>query len=136
MIGKVRGFIDSKKDYTYLAVFASGLYPFLHYFNSNLNISNSWQQLLFMLLLCFALPFVFLKLSKFVFKLKPFKRFEPQRLTVLNFTIFLVLIGFLVFNLKKKATVLVIVVACVLALLLYKHLKKIVILQLIISFCQ
>lgn len=133
MIARFRAFVYSEKTHKYLAIVAAGLYPFLHYFNSNLNISNSWEQLLFMLLLCFAFPLVLLKISKLVFNLKPFRRFESQRLTILNLTIFLVLIGFLVFDFRKKVTVMIIIIAFVVGLLLYKHLKKIVILQLLMS---
>ncbi|WP_047545155.1 sulfatase-like hydrolase/transferase [Psychroserpens sp. Hel_I_66] len=133
MISKIRTFVESNTDYKYLTIFAAGLYPFLHYFNSNLHISNSWQQLVFMLGLCFVIPIILLKLSKFIFKLKFLERFESQRLAILNITIFLVLIGFLVFNYKKKVTVLVIVLSFILGLILYKHIKKIVVSQLIIS---
>ena len=126
-------FLYSERDYPFLTVFAAGLYPFLHYFNSNLHISNSWYQLMFMLLLCFVLPFTLLGLSKFVFKIKPLKQFESKRLTLINLTVFLVLIGFLIFNFKKKATVLLIFVACILAFVLYKHLKKVIILQLVLA---
>ncbi|WP_298900077.1 hypothetical protein [uncultured Psychroserpens sp.] len=126
-------FLNSKKEFPFLTIFSAGLYPFLHYFNNNLNISNSWQQLLFMLLLCFVLPIVVLWLSAFIFKLNVLKRFQDHRLAFLNFSIFLVLIGLFIFSFKKKATVLMIVLACILALTLYKHLKKIIVLQLIMS---
>lgn len=133
----INNFISSEKDYPYLSVFTAGLYPFLHYFNSNLHIANSWQQLVFMVILCFIAPLVLLWLSKFIFKWDYLKSYQPYRLTILNMTVFLGLIVLLVLSLNKKATVLLIgltiIIACMLGRFLFKHLKKIVILQFIMA---
>jgi len=130
---KLNRFLNSSKNHSVLTVFAAGLYPFLHYFNSNLHIANSWTQLLFMLLLCFGLPLVVIGLSKIVFRIKYLKHFQNQRLAIINLMVFLTLIGFLIFDFKKKSTLIVIIVACILAVILYKHLKKIIVLQLILA---
>lgn len=133
MKSKFNSFLNSDKDFSFLTVFAAGFYPFLHYFNSNLHIANSWDQFVFMVLLCFVLPLFLTWLSKFVFKIEFLKRFKSQRLTIINLVIFFTLIGFFIFNFKKKATVLVIIVACLLGVFLYKHLKKIIVLQLLLA---
>lgn len=129
----INEFLSSKKQYPFLTIFVAGLYPFLHYFNSNLHISNTWKQVLYVSIISFVLPCALLIVSRYVVKLKPIKRFERYRLAFLNLATLLVLIGFLVFNFKKKATVLMIIIAFVLALFLYKHIKKIVVLQILIS---
>lgn len=130
---KINSFIASKSNYPILTVFAAGLYPFLHYFNSNLHIANSWKQLVFMIMLCFLLPQLLSWLSTYVFRLNVLKRFEPYRLTCINFVVFLTLLGVIVFSFKKKGTLLVVFLACVLAFILYKHIKKIAVLQLIMA---
>ncbi|WP_460218179.1 alkaline phosphatase family protein [Psychroserpens sp. MEBiC05023] len=130
---KIKRFIESTEDFPVITVFAGGLYPFLHYFNSNLHISNTWQQLLFMIFLCFVIPYILLFGSKIIFNTNVFKPFERYRLTFLNFAVFLVLIGYLIFSFKRKATALMIVIALVFAMILFKHIKKIVVLQFLMS---
>lgn len=133
----INNFISSEKGYPYLSVFTAGLYPFLHYFSNNLHIANSWQQLVFMAILCFIAPLVLLWLSKLIFKWDYLKSYQPYRLTILNITVFLGLIVLLVLSLNKKVTLLLIaltiIIAFILGRFLFKHLNKIIILQLIMA---
>lgn len=129
----INTFLNTDKDFPLLTIVASGLYPFLHYFNSNLHISNSWYQFFVMLALCFGLPLLIVLLSHIVFKQKFFAKYEKQRLTIINLAVFFVLIGYFIFDFKKKVTVLLIVSACLIGFFVYKHLKKIIILQLILA---
>lgn len=69
----------------------------------------------------------------FFFRIKLFKVFSKHGLTILNLCVFALLLGVLIFHFKKKASLAIIIVAIVLGLLLYKHIKKIVILQLLLA---
>ncbi len=116
-----------------LIAFAAGLYPFLHYYNSNFDLADSWVQLLFLLGICFVLPVFFVVVSKYVFRLSFLKPLEKYRLSVINIIVFSGLISILVFLSNKKTFVLVVFLAGLLGLLVYKHLGKIVILQLLLA---
>ena len=127
--GRFSDFISNKKTYPVLTVFVAGLYPFLHYYGSNLSLADSWQQLLYLGFMCFGIPQLLLFVKPMVFKIKELQPLEKYSLTALNFLVFSVLLGILIFNFHKKATVLVILGATIVSFLLNKQLKKIVVIQ-------
>ena len=102
MIDSIKAFINNDKNYPKLTVFAIGLYPFLHYSNSNLYLIGSLKQLLFLIGLCFVVPAVFIAVSPFIFKLKPFRKLEKFRLSVANICLFIGLFGILIFHYNRK----------------------------------
>ena len=125
--------MNSKKQFPILTVLTSGLYPFLHFYNSNLYLASSWQQLAFLVGLCFVFPIVIVLLTPLFFKIKSFQPLEKYKLTVINLVFFIGLLGFLIFHYNKKEMLLALTVSGIIGLLVYKHLKKIILLQFLLA---
>ncbi|PKA83617.1 sulfatase-like protein [Ulvibacter sp. MAR_2010_11] len=121
------------KRFSWLVALAAGLYPFLHYYNSNFDMADSWVQFLFLFSISFVLPLILICISPLVFKISFLRRFEKYRLAAINFAVFAGLISLLVFLSNKKVLVLTIFLAALLSFLLYKHLVKIIVLQLLLA---
>lgn len=126
-------FIGNKKAFPFFIVFAAGFYPFVHYYSSNLSIADSWQQLLFIGLICFGIPQLFLITSYFLFKIKFLKKLKPFSLSVINSISFTVLLGFLIFHFNRKQFLLAIIIAIVIGFVISKFIRKIVVLQILIA---
>lgn len=124
---------DSRKDYSILYIIVAGLYPFLHYYNSNLAIADSMTQCLMLVLVCFIVPIVLWIISKILVKLKVFSFFKSSYISILNIATFSMLLSILIFQLHKKELLIVLIIASILGFLLFKHLKKIVIIQLLLA---
>ena len=125
--------LDRKFDSNFMVGLAAGLYPFLHYYNGNFDLADSWVQFFFLFGICLVLPHVLMAISPFVFKLKFLRKFEKYRRTAVNLILFFGLIGLLVFLFKKKALAVTLLGAGLLSFLVYKQLVKIVILQLLLA---
>lgn len=131
---RISTFLDnSTKDYPVLYILAAGLYPFLHFYNSNLSIADSITQCLMLVLVCFILPIFLWIISKKLIKLKVFSFFKNSYVSILNIGTFSMLLSILIFHLNKKELLIVLIIASILGFLLFKHLKKIVILQLLLA---
>lgn len=124
---------DSTKNYPLVYIIAAGLYPFLHYYNSNLAIADSVKQCTMLVFVCFIVPIVVWLISKMLIKLKPFTFFRNSYVSILNLATFSVLLGILIFRLHNKALLLLLIIAAIIGMLLAKHLKKIIILQLLLA---
>lgn len=116
-----------------VVVLVAGLYPFFHYYSSNLSEATSWQQFLFMFALCFVLPQLLLGLKNLVFKIKFLKPLKPNYLPIYNAIVFGGLIGFLTFFPQKKLVLLCVVIGFVVGFLLKKHLKKVLFIQFLMA---
>ena len=133
---KVINFVNSSKEGVVISAIAAGLYPFLFYYNSNFNQVNSWSQFLFFIVVFVLLPiFVFLvvyKGLKYFFKENKNLKFV---LPLLNFCCFGILMLVSTYGLRsRKLIAFVLFLSLVLTFLVVKHFKKIVILQLLMSF--
>jgi len=116
---------------------AAGLYPLLHYYNGNFDISDTWLQLGFMVATCLLFPMVAVFVTPFLLRWLPkqWQAFLERRyLIAVNLVCFFGFLAFFIFHYKKKATALVLLLAGLLAFLLYKHLKKVITLQLLLAF--
>ncbi|QRM89547.1 hypothetical protein FG167_10000 [Lacinutrix sp. WUR7] len=132
---KVITFLDSKKEIPVIAAVAAGLYPFLFNFEKNFTLINSWQQFYFYCFIYLLLPTViFVSVSFITKKYNLLKGKRKFLFPVLNFAFFTF---FLYINMhgiaKKKIGLLFIFIACLLAILIYKHFKKIIVLQFILA---
>ena len=114
-------------------VLAAGLYPFLHYYNGNFDMADSWLQLGFLLAICFLLPAVLLLLTRFIFKLSILRPLEKYRKTGVNLVVFFGLLAMLIFLGNKKEIAVVMFGGGMLSFLVYRYLDKIVILQLVLG---
>jgi len=126
-------FLKNDKVPQLLVGIAAGLYPFFHYYSSNLDLADSWFQLFFLITVCFVVPITLVLVSKYIFNLSFLQKFQKYRLAAINFVCFSGLLSMLIFLSNKKVFVLVIVIAALFSLLLNKYLKKIVLLQIIIA---
>jgi hypothetical protein len=130
---KITDFLNNKKEYSHLAIFVAGLYPFFQYYSNNIAEATSWQQFLFITGLCFVLPQIVLLLWAFCRKLNVFKLIKNKGISILNAIVFSGLIGFLVLNLNRKMLVIILIVGAILGFILMKHLKKVLIIQFIFT---
>ncbi|GAA4245744.1 MULTISPECIES: hypothetical protein [Winogradskyella] len=131
--GPIQNFLKNSKQYATLVVVAAGLYPFFQYYNNNLAIAASWQQLLFIAGICIVLPLVLRFIWSVCYKMKLFKPMRPYGLSILNSVMFFGLIGFLVLSLNRKMLLLLLIIAFVLGFVIAKHLKKIVAIQMLLA---
>jgi hypothetical protein len=125
--------VQHSKKYPYIVALAAGLYPLLHYYNSNFDMADSWVQLLFLVSICLLLPLFLVLVSPAVFKLSFLQKFEKYRLAAINISMFCGLLSMLIFLSNRKIIVLVLFVACLISLFVYKQLSKIIILQLLLA---
>ncbi|MDC1504579.1 sulfatase-like hydrolase/transferase [Winogradskyella sp.] len=118
----------------FMAALAAGLYPLIYLYTSNHTLLLSWGQFGFLLLLFVALPILmFLCFALLTKKIAFFKDYYNRILAVLNVSVFLSLLVYGVYGFKKKILVLVAILAVVLGILLYKHLKKIIKFQFLLA---
>lgn len=125
--------VKSSNKYPYVVALAAGLYPLLHYYNSNFDMADSWVQLLFLVSLCLLLPLFLVLVSPLIFKLPFLQKFNKYRLATINLTMFCGLLSMLIFLSNKKVIVLVLFTAGLLSLIVYKHLAKIIVIQLLLA---
>ncbi len=132
---KIIAFIDSNKDYPLIAAIASGLFPILYYYNSNLTLINSWDQFLFFILFFLVFPIIGFRIAYFTFsKIGILKAYKKYCLPVLNFTYSAFLIVIITFGFQEKIILFTAVfIAIILALVLYKHLNKIIVFQFLMA---
>ena len=132
---KVNQFLESDKEVPVLAAITSGLYPLLYCYDKNFSLLNSWEQLVFYIGLYLVFPvLVFLSSSYIIKKLKLFSRYKKYLIPVLNFTFFAMFIALSTHGVnKKKITLLILCIAFILGILLFKHLKKLIVLQLLLT---
>ena len=131
---KVKEFLDNEYVDSKLVALASGLYPFLHYYNSNLSLVGSKEQLIFLIVFCLLLPQIIMAVSPFFVKLLKLEIIEKYRFVGLNIGIFISLLIILIFHFNKWMSLALAVTSLFIGLLLYKHLKKIIILQFLLVF--
>lgn len=131
---KIIKFLNNKKQYPAIAGLASGLYPLLYYYNSNFTLVNSWSQLLFFIALFVLLPIGVFTLSYFlVNKISGLRNYSVRILTVLNLGWFGFLILLSTIGLSFKLIFLVLLLAVIFGIIFHKHLKKIIVFQLLLA---
>lgn len=121
------------KKFPCIVALAAGLYPFLHYYNSNFDMADSWVQLLFLIGICFLLPLTLVLVSPLIFKISFLQKFEKYQLAAINLALFAGLLSLLIFLSHRKTLVLVMFLTALGSMLVYKQLAKIVILQLLLA---
>lgn len=137
-INKIRtriiSFVNNDKDYPILAAISAGLYPLLYYYNSNFTLVNSWSQFLFFIITYLLIPIgVFSLLSVSFKRVLRLKKLRKYVLPVLNFTVFVFLVIISTYGFKWMILSVSLIVAIILAILLQKHLKKVIVFQLLMT---
>ena len=132
--GRVNNFLNNSKKFPFIAAFASGLYPLLYYYNQNFTLLNSWGHFRFFVLTYLLIPTVVFYVLNFIFKhVDALKKYRKYVLPVLNLMLFAFLIVISTYGFKMNILLPVIVLAIVLGILLVKHLKKVIVFQLILT---
>lgn len=133
MIQHIKNVLSSTAQFPKLTAFALGLYPFLHYYSSNVYMVGSWEQVLFLVFLCFILPQIIIGLSTLLMRFRPLNALVKYNLSVLSLSLFTALLGVLIFHFNKKEMLIALIVSGGLGFVLYKHLKKIIVLQCLLA---
>jgi len=128
--GLLHRFLNSKKSFSVLAGILAGLYPMLFYASNNYTLVNTLAHLGYFLLMFIIIPVIiiwsFFKLSKKVANGKYVKYIIP----FLGSFIFLFLTHISYFGfLKKKISLGLLFIAVLIAYFLWKHFKKVIVLQ-------
>ncbi|MDX1462648.1 MAG: hypothetical protein R3359_06290, partial [Marinirhabdus sp.] len=127
---------ESQISYTFLAVvgLAAGLYPLVFYYDNNFTLINSWSHFTYFAGLFIVLPILAMLIAG-VFAKKWLEHPIVQRLIL-----FVNAFAFLNFlqlclraDISKKWTLIVLLVAAAIAFFLWKHIKKIVVLQFVLA---
>lgn len=127
-------FLNSAKEYPFLVALAAGLYPLLQYFNSNFTQLSSWTQWLFCLTLFIVIPAICCIALYNLMGLHPkLAKFKKHVLCMANLSLFTLLITFIIVGVKLKIMAVVFLFVCIVGFFLWKHLKKIMVLQLILA---
>jgi hypothetical protein len=130
---KRSGFFQASGPRPILIALAAGLYPLLHYYNGNFDIADSWVQFAFLTGLCLGVPLLLVCVSPYVFRIGFLQKFNKYRLTAINLAVFFGLLGLLIFHFNKKELAVLLLAAVALSFLVYRHLGKVVILQLLLA---
>ena len=131
----VLAFLNNEKQYPLLAGFSSGFYALLYLYDKNFTLIDSWGQFSFFVLTFCIAPALMLSLLNYVFKkTSALKRYANYVIPVLNaifFAFYMIVVTYGVD--KKKILLIALVIALILGILLFKHVKKIIVFQLLMA---
>ena len=133
---KKQRFLFSKHPifYPILAAVAAGTYPIIFYFSNNFTLANTWGHLRFFTFFYIVVPSIVFVLAVKISQAKVFSKWQKYVLPLLNLFTFFFLMELSVYTLiKKKLAVLLLLLAIILTLFLYKQLKKILIMQFVLA---
>ncbi|MBC8756019.1 hypothetical protein H2O64_15180 [Kordia sp. YSTF-M3] len=128
-------FLKNKWSYLIISAVASGLYAIIHTYGINFLLINSWTQFGILLSLYILLPIlIFILVTGIVKKISKLKKFQVYVIPILNaaFFAFFIIGKTYGFN-ARRMVVLGIFAAICIAIMLTKHYKKIIILQLVLA---
>ena len=117
-----------------LAAVGAGLYPIFFYFTNNYTLINTSRHLAYFAVMFLVVPMVIFYIAHRISKFDVFESVRKYVLPFLNIFTFLFLLKVCLYaGLQKKLIVLIIVASFIFAYLLYKHLKKIIVVQFILA---
>ncbi len=132
----VEAFVANSKEYPIVFAIAAGLYSFIYVYHSNFMLVNSVFQFGIFVSLYLILPMLVFFISwQVVKRLKFLHKFQPYVLPILNATVFVFFFTGRIYNFEQRKIMLAcMIIAMLLAILLRKHYKKIIVLQFIMAF--
>ena len=131
---KVSRFSSSSKSFPIVAALASGLYPLLYVYYSNFTLVCSWSQFAFYVFILLTIPVLIFSLAVFASKkISILAKYSPYIIPVLNICAFVFFMVLVTYGFKKKILVVVLMLSFLLAIAIYKHIKKVIILQLLMA---
>nr|WP_321224845.1 sulfatase-like hydrolase/transferase [uncultured Psychroserpens sp.] len=138
LLGKLKEtisrFNSNSKSFPLVAAVAAGLYPLLYVYYSNFTLVCSWSQFAFYVITFLIFPIVVFSLASIAHKrINLFKKYHKYIFPVLNLCYFAFFMVLVTYGFKKKILAVVLLLTFILAIALYKHIKKVVILQLLMA---
>ena len=137
MISKIRNsivdFSKSDKTNSIICGLAIGLYPMLYYYDRNFSLVNSWSQFGMFFLTFIFISIVVSFLIQEAVKLLPEWKILKYALPVFNFVYFSILLIICTLGIKLKIMAIAVFIATLLGILLFKHLNKVIIFQLLLG---
>lgn len=132
----IENFVASQKEYPIVFAIAAGLYSFIYTYHSNFMLVNSTFQFFVILATYILLPIVvILAIWHLVKRTKFLSNYQQYLLPILNATIFgFYFIGRIYGFHQRKIILAYLIGFTLLAILLRKHYKKIVVVQFIMAF--
>ncbi len=132
--GILKNFLNSNKEYPVISAIAAGLYPVLFYYSRNFDMVKSWQHLCYFLAVYLLCPIIIFWVAHKLSKLKAFNGYGKYVLPFLNvFTFLFILKTFLFVPVERKIILGIFVVSILFAKFLYKHLKKVIVIELLLA---
>jgi hypothetical protein len=130
----IKKFLKSESKSPVIYGLAAGLYPVLFYYSTNYTLINSWKHLGFFITLFLLAPVVALFVVKRLSKLKSLKKLEPFALPFFNLFFFLFFLHLCLYaSVQLWLSIGILVLSVVLVRFLYRHSKKIVVLQFLLA---
>lgn len=127
-------FLESNEQYPIIAAIGAGLYPLLYYYNANFTLINSWAQFAFFILSFIIIPIVLFSLSHTLFKKYDSEsRYIDFLIPAFNLIAFVFFIILVTYGFENKLIILCLLVALILAIIFYKHINKIIVIQYILA---
>ncbi|QNJ98221.1 sulfatase-like hydrolase/transferase [Constantimarinum furrinae] len=116
------------------AAIAAGLYPVFFYFTNNYTLVNTWEHLGYFALMFLLVPAVVFLIADRVFRWSFLSKWHKYVLPFLNSFVFLFLLKVCLYaGLQKKLILVILVLASVFSFFLYRHLKKLILLQFLLA---
>jgi len=113
---------------------ACGLYPIIFYYSNNYSLINTWKHLGFFICLFLIVPVVSFYIVQQLIKIEALAKLRHYVFPFLSLLFFLVFIELSLYaDVHLWFTVCIVVVSTVFAFLLNKHLKKLVVFQLLLA---
>ena len=114
---------------------ACGLYPVIFYYSNNYSLINSWKHLGFFICLFLIAPVVFFFILGRLLKIQWFEKLKKYAYAFFSLLFFLFFIELSLYaNVHIWFTIAIIVVSIIFGYFLHKHLKKLVVFQLLLAF--
>lgn len=131
---RVNRFSVSSKSFPIVAALAAGLYPLLYVYHSNFTLVCSWSQLMFYIFILLVIPLLMFSVAVFASKkISVLARYNAYIIPVLNICAFVFFMVLVTYGFKKKILLVALFLSFLLAIVIYKHIKKVIILQLLMA---
>jgi len=122
------------KKVIFLAAIAPGLYPIIFFYSKNFPSVNSWEHFWFFIVAFLMIPIAIFFTAEAVCRFKPLRKFQKYVLPFLNIFTFLYLLKVCHYiGIEKDKILIAFLIAVVIAFFLYKHLLKIIVLQVLFA---
>ncbi len=127
-------FLKNDKSYPLLTGLATGLYPLIFYYTNNFTLINSLKHLAYFVGLFIIFPIGLFFLLDMLFKRTDLSKRKKYINTFLNVLAFLIFIELCLYaDIQVVISVVIVIIALLAAFFLNQHLKKIVVIQLILA---